>query len=170
MDLNTKVLNEINKNHTNDTDDSIEIETNKFIKKITKNIENFSYNKLIANLHEIHSFFNKRIEKIYKKETLVENYEKILITINPIIPHFSNECLSLINSKNFSWPKYDKSLVEEKEIIIVIQINGKKRGIIKTKTHTIEEELMKMIEQEDQIKKYLVNKEIKRRYTLKTNC
>ena len=165
--LNTKVLNEINKNHTNDTDDSIEIETNKFIKKFTENIENFSYNKLIANLHEIHSFFNKRIEKIYKKETLIENYEKILITINPIIPHFSNECLSLINSKNFSWPKYDKSLVEEKEIIIVIQINGKKRGIIKTKTHTIEEELMKMIEQEDQIKKYLVNKEIKRKIYIK---
>ena len=89
--LNIKVLNEINKNNTNDTDDTIEIETNKFIKKFTENIENFSYNKLIANLHEIHSFFNKRIEKIYKKETLIENYEKILITINPIIPHFSNE-------------------------------------------------------------------------------
>ena len=30
--------------------------TNKFIKKITKNLENFSYNKIIANLHEMYSF------------------------------------------------------------------------------------------------------------------
>ena len=165
--LNIKVLNEINKNHTNDTDNTIEIETNKFIKKFTENIENFSYNKLVANLHEIYSFFNKKIEKIYKKETLVENYEKILITINPIIPHFSNECLSLINSKIFSWPKYDKSLIKEKEITIVIQINGKKRGIIKTENYLTEEDLMKIVEQEDQIMKYLVNKEIKRKIYIK---
>ena len=33
--------------------------TNKFIKKITENLENFSYNKIIANLHEMYSFLNK---------------------------------------------------------------------------------------------------------------
>ena len=31
--------------------------TNKFLKKITNNLENFSYNKIIANLHEMYSFF-----------------------------------------------------------------------------------------------------------------
>ena len=30
--------------------------TNKFIKKITENLENFSYNKIIANFHEMYSF------------------------------------------------------------------------------------------------------------------
>ena len=37
--------------------------------------------------------------KLYKKNNLIENYKKILITMMPIIPHFSNECLKLINSE-----------------------------------------------------------------------
>ena len=43
--------------------------TNKFIKEITHNIENFSYNKIIANLHEVYSALNKVIlGKIEKKK------------------------------------------------------------------------------------------------------
>ena len=57
--------------------------TNKFIKKITKNLEDFSYNKIIANMHEMYSFLTKEIEKNYKKETLLENYQKILICNDP---------------------------------------------------------------------------------------
>ena len=32
-------------------------------------------------------FLNKKLKKI-QKETLIENYKKILITMMPIIPHF----------------------------------------------------------------------------------
>ena len=39
--------------------------TNKFLKKVTKNVENFSYNKIIANFHEMYSFLNKEIKKNY---------------------------------------------------------------------------------------------------------
>ena len=53
--------------------------------------------------------------------------------MSPAIPHFSNECLKLMNLKENKWPSYDKSLIEENEIDIVVQINGKKRGLIKTK-------------------------------------
>ena len=65
--LNTKVLNEINKNHTNDTDDSIEIETNKFIKKFTENIENL-LQQIDSKPHETTVFLIKNRKNI-KKET-----------------------------------------------------------------------------------------------------
>ena len=55
---------------------------------MTDNLENFSYNKIIANLHEMYSYITKEINKNYKKETLLENYKKILISMQPIIPHF----------------------------------------------------------------------------------
>ena len=73
--------------------------TNKFIKEITHNIENFSYNKIIANFHETYSALNKIILNKIEKEKLVENYKKILIAISPVIPHFSNECMEMINIK-----------------------------------------------------------------------
>ena len=52
----------------------------------------------------------------------------------PIIPHFANECLERINKKKkLNWPKYDEKFIKRRKINIVIQINGKKRGLIKTK-------------------------------------
>ena len=53
--LNSKILEEIKKNHTEDTDENFEKYTNKYLKMITKNLENFSYNKIIANLYEMYS-------------------------------------------------------------------------------------------------------------------
>ena len=49
---------------------------NKFLKDITYNLENFSYNKLIANLHEMYSFMHKQIQEPYTKMTLIKNYQK----------------------------------------------------------------------------------------------
>ncbi|MDC0901758.1 leucine--tRNA ligase, partial [Candidatus Pelagibacter sp.] len=82
--LNSKIFEEIKKNHEKDNDNEIEKYTNKFLKKITDNLENFSYNKIIANLHEMYSFLSKQINKNYKKNTLVENYQKILIAMTPV--------------------------------------------------------------------------------------
>ena len=74
--LNLKILDEIKKDHSKDTDDEISKFTNKLIKKLTENLENFSYNKIIANLHEMYSFLFKQIDKNYSKKTLIENYQR----------------------------------------------------------------------------------------------
>ena len=92
--------------------------TNIFLKKITDNLDNFSYNKMVANLHEMYSSLFKQIDKKYTKKTLINNFEKILIAINPIIPHFSNECMHLLKSKKMSWPKYDENqLIENHNLL-----------------------------------------------------
>jgi len=98
----------------------------------------------------------------------MNNYEKILISIMPIIPHFSNECLNIIN-KNYklSWPSYDDSLLVENTTNIVIQINGKKRGLINANLDIEEEELLKLINQENNLVKYFVNKKIKKKIFIK---
>ena len=61
--------------------------------------------------------------------------------MTPILPHFANECLSMIEIKNFKWPQYDDSMLKEEVIKIVIQINGKKRGLIQAKPNINEEKL-----------------------------
>ena len=165
--LNTKILDEIKKNHKENTDDQITKYTNKFIKKITENLENFSYNKIIANLHELHSFFSKKIANSYKKSTLKENYSKILVTMMPVIPHFSNECLKIINATNIKWPSYNEKDIKEDIINIVIQINGKKRSLISTKPDISEESLMEIINKDEKLLKHLNEAEIKRKIYIK---
>jgi len=165
--LNLKITENINKDCNKDADEEIKKFTNKFLKRITENLENFSYNKLIANLHEMYSFLFKQLDKDYKKNTLYENYEKILIAITPIIPHFSNECLQLLNSKKMDWPKYDENELIENTVKIVIQINGKKRGLIETNKDITEEKLLKIINNDETITKHFSGKVIKKKIYIK---
>ena len=165
--LNLKIFKEIKKNHTKDSDKELDKETNKFLKKITDNLENFSYNKIVANLHEIYGFLNKKIESKYSSKTLILNYEKILIAIMPIIPHFSSECLKSLNSTDIKWPSYDVSFLKEEKINLVVQINGKKRALLKLMPNIKEDELFEIIGNDETIKKYLDNKTIKRKIFIK---
>ena len=161
--LNSKILEEIKKNHKNDFDNEITKYTNKFLKKITDNLESFSYNKIVANLHEMYSFFSKQINKNYQKHTLIQNYKQILIASMPVVPHLSNECLEMLNIRDISWPSINEAMLVENFINIVVQINGKKRGIVQTKVGISEEDLLQKIKSDQKIFKYLDNKTIKKK-------
>ena len=165
--LNLKIKEKINMNYIEDTDGEIKKFTNKFLKRVTENLENFNYNKIVANLHEMYSFLFKQLDRDYKKETLYENYEKILIAITPVVPHFSSECLQLLNSKEKRWPKYDENEQQENTVKIVIQINGKKRGLIETKKEISEEKLFEIISNDETITKYFDEKNVKRKIYIK---
>jgi leucyl-tRNA synthetase len=158
--LNKIIFEEIEKNHSIDINDEIKIFTNKFIKKISDNLNNFSYNIIIANLHEMYSYMVKNIDRGYKQDTIKENYRKILTIIMPVIPHFSSECLEMIGQRNHSWPDYDQKIIREDKINFVIQINGKKRGIIRGKKEIGEKDLFNFILKDNNIKKYIDGKKI----------
>jgi leucyl-tRNA synthetase len=162
--LNHKIIQEIKANHPPNQNNDIEKITNKFIKEITQNIENFSYNKIIANFHELYSSFNNVIIKKIEKDRLIENYKKILITISPVLPHFSSECMEIINIKeNILWPKVDEKFLIEDNINFIIQFNGKTRKIIVSKKNTTEDLLLTMIKEDDKLNSYLKNKNIKKK-------
>jgi leucyl-tRNA synthetase len=116
----------------------------------------------------MYSFLIKEISKGYKKTTILDNYKKILITMNPIIPHLSNECLKIIgNNDEITWPTYDEKKIQENSSLIVIQINGKKRGLITTDSSSSETEIIKMVYKDQKIAKYLVNNKIKKQIYIK---
>ncbi|MDA7604220.1 leucine--tRNA ligase [Candidatus Pelagibacter sp.] len=166
--LHLKILKEIDKDYPNDAGEELTKFTNKFIKKISNNLESFSYNIIVANLHEMHSFLIKEINRGYQKKTILENYKKILITMNPIIPHLSNECLEIIEANNeIRWPQYDEKQLKESSSLIVIQINGKKRGLINTNPNVSEAEIIDLIYRDKKIEKYLTNNKIKKKIYIK---
>ena len=122
-----------------DENDKLTRYINKFIKSVTDNLENFSYNIIVANIHEMYTFFSKEIKFQYSKDTLIKNYKKVLITLLPIIPHFAYEALETLKENNdLSWPSYDESLLLDKIITIVVQINGKKRALIEANNDELE--------------------------------
>ena len=82
--------------------------------------------------------------------------------MNPFIPHFSNECLNTINESQIKWPKISKEDLMEEDINFVVQINGKKRAILKVKRDLVEKEILEIIKLNLEIEKFLKHQSIKK--------
>ena len=135
--------------------------TNQIISQINLNLEKFRYNVLIANFHEIYNFLNKALIKEDWGNNFIDNYLKILKVMTPVIPHFTNECIgNLISEKELEWPKIDKKYLNIEKYTIVVQINGKKRGLIETEQQLDQIELLKDIKNKTDINKFFIEKEI----------
>ena len=159
--LHNKIKNIINRNEAGSADNNLEKFTNQIIDQITDNLENFNYNVTIANIYKIYNFLNKEIERNISSESLNENYKKILILFSPAIPHFASECLEdLGHGNDIIWPEVNKIFLETDKIDYVIQINGKKRAILKESRDIDQNTLLIKIRSNKLSEKYLKDKSI----------
>ena len=62
---------------------------------------------------------------------------------------------------------YDKRFLENEKITIVVQINGKKRGLLNLKKDTDEKELLSLIKKDEKLSKHIENKVIKKQIFVK---
>ncbi len=149
-------------------DNEIAIFTNQMIEKINYNLEKFHYNVIIANLYEAYNFFTQKLDNKINNHTLLESYTKFLSIISPIIPHFTSECLTDLQLNPFQkWPEVDKNLIKKDTVEYVIQINGKKRAMIKSMKNISEKELIKEIMNNKDTKKILEDREINKCFFVK---
>jgi leucyl-tRNA synthetase len=154
--LHNKIIKEIQLDRSENLNNDLTKITNEFIYNVEKNLDNFRYNKIVANFHEIYALYSKIDFQNYSSSNLKDNYSKILTTMLPIIPHFANECLKLLNlTKNVKWPEIDtKSLVKD-TVKYVIQINGKTRQIIEDTNDLSENDLVNLIKKDTKLSKYI---------------
>ena len=160
--LNSKILKKIKNNDEDDESENLTKFTNQLIYKVTQNLEKFHYNVIVANLYEMYNFLNKEIEKPIKKEVLIDNYKKILILMNPFIPHFTSECLGNFEQNQVSWPIVAAEELVEEIINFVVQINGKKRAILKVKRDTNEKKILEEIQSNKETEKLLKDQKIQK--------
>ena len=114
------------------------------IKKVTDDIESFSFNTAISQMMIfVNAFTNVEIIPL-------STIRAFLILLNPFAPHISSELWEKLSMRfaelaeditEQSWPAYDERLLVEDEVEIVVQINGKLRDRIKMPMAATEEEL-----------------------------
>jgi leucyl-tRNA synthetase len=161
--LHLNIKNKINKNEKSHDKENNELNkfTNVFIDKVSKNIDEFRYNVIIANFYEMYNFFSKIIQKPLDKNVLINSYLNVLKIMMPLLPHITSECIEQIKTDtDLKWPIADKKYLIEENVNIVVQLNGKKRDVIKVKTNTNENELLEIISNNDKLKPYLLEKQI----------
>jgi len=137
---------------------------NEYLFKISDLIEKFQLNVAIAKMHEIANLLEDNLTKKLSRKNLLESQIKFVKVMMPFAPHLSCECLSKLEEKDFyekiQWPKVNKSLLKEQEVTLVIQINGKKRGLIITKKDLPEKDALIEAKKVENIKKNLKDKKI----------
>jgi leucyl-tRNA synthetase len=114
------------------------------IKKVTQDIESFSFNTAISQMMIfVNAFTNVDTIPLSAMRTF-------LIVLNPFAPHISSELWEKLDAEfgdapedvtKQSWPVYDEALLVEDEVEIVIQVNGKLRDRIKMPIVATDEEL-----------------------------
>ena len=165
--LTNKIEDYKNSNENIEEDKNVYKFINKMIYNITRNIENFQYNVVIANFHEIYNeldgFLNN---KKSSAKALKTSMMKTLICLIPFTPHIAFECLKKIDKsfdpKNIKWPSYDKNLLVEEEYNIIVQINGKKRGIFKMPANSDENIVLQEAKKVENVKKNIGSNKIKK--------
>jgi leucyl-tRNA synthetase len=146
---------EIVSNQANEAKNVVNLFVNQIINKMNLSLNKFSYNVIIASLHEIYSFFSK----VNNSDDLIENYIKILKVMIPIVPHLAYECLHDFNqTKDLSWPNIDNKYLNSDKKVIVVQINGKKRGVVEILKDIDEKNLLEKIKKSAEFKKFFDGK------------
>jgi leucyl-tRNA synthetase len=161
--LHNKILKIENKELEIEENNNFEKFTNQIIDKLQKNLENFHYNVIIANIHEIYNFISKIIDKNIEINNLKKNYIKILKSIFPVMPHFASECLyQLGEDKVMKWPEINKQFLNNKINNIVVQVNGKKRDVMTLNSDVKEADLINKIKNNEKLKNFVNGKKIKK--------
>ena len=158
--LHKKIVEQIKNKKRKNENNNLTIYTNKLIEKYTSGLEKFNMNVLIAYLHETYNFLSKEIENLDIKDLEV-NYSKILTLMLPILPHLVSECINDIQKNTkISWPLAQKEFLEDKFVNIVIQINGKKKSLIKIEKNLDEKKLLENVKKDKKISNFLEKKSI----------
>ena len=157
--LNNDILNK--KDSTSDTEDlTLRKAVNKTIYNVTKNLDNFQYNVVIANIHEIYNLLcDQLLNNKTSNKTLKNEWEKITMLLMPLAPHLAHECCEKLNKK-FYWPQYNHKLLKDENCKIVIQVNGRKRGVLEMPVNSKEQTIVKKSKEIDNVLKYLENTEV----------
>jgi len=135
--------------------------THQTIKKVTEDIEKgFHFNTAISAVMEL-------VNEIYATENCEDVHfavKTVVLLLSPFVPHIAEELWKKIGNKpsilKEKWPVYDKSLIEEKNLTIPIQVNGKLRSKIEVAPKVSEEALKLKILSDEKIKKWTKGKNI----------
>ncbi|MCL5010862.1 MAG: leucine--tRNA ligase [Patescibacteria group bacterium] len=132
----------------------------KTIKKVGEDIEQMKFNTAVSAL----MILNNEMEK--EKEIPLEVFRQFLLVLAPFAPHLAEELWSKLGRKESvflqEWPEYDKSLMEEETVKIVVQINGKARGSVEAAKDISEAQAVELAKNSDRINKWLLGREIKK--------
>lgn len=130
------------------------------VQKVTDNNEHIRFNTSISQMMVF-------INECYKADVVPREYaEGFVKMLAPIAPHVAEELWAKLGHSETityeEWPTFDSSKLEDDEIEVVVQINGKVRAKLMVSKDAGREELEKTALENDQVQEQLAGKDIKK--------
>jgi leucyl-tRNA synthetase len=136
----------------------------KTIKKVGADIESFRLNTAISALMILSNALADYYKQNQKLSLTKTDWQKFLLILAPFAPHLAEELWSLSGGADslvaVAWPNFEEALLKEDSIELVVQINGKLRSSLSVKSDISEEEALSLALNEENVKKWLLEKEI----------
>lgn len=135
------------------------------IKKITNDLDTLKYNTAISTLMIL-------LNEMEKEPAVTKaDYRTLLILLNPIAPHITEELNEIYNLGKplcqSSWPTYDENKLINETYDVAVQVNGKLRGTIKINKDMTEKQMINLAMKEDNVIKHIEGKEIVKTIVIK---
>ncbi|KQZ80912.1 leucine--tRNA ligase [Mesorhizobium sp. Root157] len=109
----------------------------KILKAVGEDIERLHFNKAVARLYELTNVLSPQVAAVIEGKAeragaVRQALEFLVIMIAPMMPHLAEESWHALGGKGLvaaqPWPVFDPALVVDNEIVLPVQVNGKKRG------------------------------------------
>ncbi|WP_439872514.1 leucine--tRNA ligase [Rhizobium leguminosarum] len=118
---------------------SISQAAHKTLKAVQNDYDKLWFNKAVARIYELVNALAAPMTRVAAGEgdatyrAAVRDAAEILIQlVSPMTPHLAEECWAALGNAGLlaraSWPQYDETLVIENDVVLPVQINGKKRA------------------------------------------
>ena len=130
----------------------------KLIKKVTEDIEHFSYNTSIS------AFMIAVGELAQQKCRSKQVLEQLVVLIAPFAPHIAEELWHALGNTttvcDAQWPVFNPQYLVESEVQLTVSFNGKARFQKKFAADATNDEIQAAVLADDQSKKYLDGKTV----------
>lgn len=136
---------------------ALEKQLHKTIKKVTQDIQSFSYNTAISRMMELVNF-------MYQNGTTQDAVKNLVLLISPFAPFLAEELwqyLGYVRSIHLeSWPVFDEALTQDDVITMVVQINGKVRDSLQVPVGIAQGDFEALAFDQEKVKKFLADTQI----------
>ena len=130
----------------------------KLIKKVTEDIEKFSYNTSISTF--MIAVGELQQQKCRSKEVL----EQLVVLIAPFAPHIAEELWHTLGHTttvcDAAWPAFDEKYLVESEMQLTISFNGKARFQKKFPADATNDAIQATVLEDEQSQKYIGDKKV----------
>ena len=132
----------------------------KLIKKVSIDIENFSYNTSVS------AFMICVNELTQQKCRSREIYESLLVVLAPFAPHIAEELYHALGHStsvvDAHWPEWNEEYLQESKVTYAVSFNGKARFNLEIDVNTPREEIERMAVEHEQSQRWIEGKTIRK--------